>query len=180
MKNLRIEEIKFMPEINQIIKDNFRLFPQDITNIELSDLDEDTKESFDLIYKSKVEISVRIRNNYALKWCDFTIRCSTPYGRKTEIDKIIKGKGSIYLYAWKKNHELRKHFETWILVDINKIRNYLLLDYPNISNLIKKESISNNDGTEFIQYPIKWINKYKGLISYHNLPEHITNSFEDY
>lgn len=61
MKDIRIEEIKFMSEINDIIKDNFRLFPQDLTNIELSNSDEDTKESFDLVYKSRVDISVRIR-----------------------------------------------------------------------------------------------------------------------
>jgi hypothetical protein len=160
MTDFRIEEVKFMPEINKIIKDNFKLFPQEITFIELSNPEEDTKESFDLVYKSKVEISIRIRNNTYLKYADLTIRSKSKYGNKTELDKLIAGKGAIYLYAWKTIDNIR--FESWILVDINKIRN-VFSDYP-------IPDIYNNDGTAFKKYPISTIMAYDGLINYFNLP----------
>ena len=156
----RIEEVKFMPEINKIIKDNFRLFPQDITHVELSSSQEDTKESFDLIYKSKIEVSIRIRKNEFLKYADFTIRSKSKYGYKTEIDKLIEGRGSIYLYAWKTVDNLK--FQAWILVDICKIRSVFTdYDIPNIPN---------TDGTAFKKYPISTIIAYEGLINYFNLP----------
>lgn len=157
----RIEEVKFMPEINKIIKDNFKLFPQDITFIELSTSQEDTKESFDLVYKSRVEVSIRIRNNTYLKYADLTIRSKSKYGNKTELNKLIEGKGSIYLYAWKTiNNE---YFQSWILVDINKIRS-LFTDYVLPDRY-------NSDGTAFKYYPVSTIVAYEGLINSFNLPE---------
>lgn len=173
-ESFRIEEVKFMPEINEIIKCNFRLFPQDITFVELSTSQEDTKESFDLVYKSKVEISIRIRDNSYLRYADFTIRCKSRYGFETEIDKLIKGKGSIYLYSWKTlNNE---KFESWILVDINKIR--WMFSECNVPVKF------NKDGTAFKPYSIASIAANDALINSFNLPEHclpktsINNNYE--
>ena len=159
MEKFRIEEVKFMPEINKIIKENFWLFPMDITNIELSTENEDTKESFDLVYKSKIEISVRIRNNMYMKYCDFTIRNKARYGGKTEIDKLTAGKGSIYFYAWKDiNNEILK---AWILININKIRNDLL------NNGIQRY---NNDETGFKAYSLSWLKIKDAIINFDNIP----------
>jgi len=159
IESFRIEEIKFMPEINKIIKDNFWLFPIEITNIELSTPEEDTKESFDLTYKSKIEISVRIRNNEYLKYCDFTIRNKAKYGGKTEIDKLMEGKGSLYLYAWKNiNNEI---LQSWILIDINKIRNDLLTN---------GKQRYNNDNTAFKAYSLLWIKKKDAILNFENIP----------
>lgn len=159
MEVFRLEEIKFMPEINKIIKDNFWLFPIDITNIELSTSDEDTKESFDMVYKSKIEISVRIRNNEYLKYCDFTIRNKAKYGGKTELDKLVAGKGSLYLYAWKNsNNEI---LQSWILIDINKIRNDLLTNGKQRFNI---------DGTAFKAYSLLWIKDKDAILNFDNIP----------
>lgn len=163
MKDFRIEEVKFMPEIDKIIKENFRLFPQDITHVELSTSEEDTKESFDLIYKSNVQISIRIRNNPYLKYADFTIRSKSYCGLKTEIDKLKEGLGTIYLYAWKNVDNTS--FESWILVDINKFR-------PAFTEYFQPERI-NTDGTRFIPYKIATIIGYDALINYYNLPNWI-------
>ena len=167
-EEIRAEEIKFMPEIEKVIKDNFGLFPQDITKLELSTTEEDTRESFDIVYKSKVEISVRIRNYYALQWGDFTIRGKSKYGGKTEIDKLREGMGSIYLYAWKT--EDNNHFESWILVDINKIRPGLRgEDKPDLPFSTRKRMIYNDDETAFYNYKIQWIKERDGLINYYNI-----------
>lgn len=160
MKDFRIEEIKFMSEINQIVKDNFRLFPQDITHVKLSTSDEDTRESFDLVYNSSVEISIRIRNNSYLKYADFTIRSKSFYRQKTEIDKLKEGLGSIYLYAWKTPDDSK--FESWILVDINKFRP-AIEGYPVTDRF-------NPDTTAFKPYPLAVIISYDALINYCNLP----------
>jgi hypothetical protein len=160
MINIRLEEINFLPEISKIIADNFKLFPQNIINVQLSSDMEDTKESFDMIYSSTVEISVRIRDHYYLKYGDFTVRSKAYCGNPTEIDKLIAGKGSIYLYAWKTLDQ--KSFETWVLIDINKIR-------PMFTE-IYKDHIINKDGTAFKAYSFKYIkDKYNGIINQFNL-----------
>ena len=164
-EDIRIEEIKFMSEIHKIIRDNFMLFPQDISNIELSTEQEDTKESFDLVYNSRIEVSVRIRNNYALQWCDLTIRSKSRFGYKCEIDKLIDGKGSVYLYAWKTIDNSR--FETWILIDINKIR-HLLPDFKNNVTM-------NRDGTGFITIKIGLLKIADAIINFYNLPSLFLN-----
>jgi len=157
----RLEEIKFMPDINKIIKDNFWLFPIDITNIELSTSEEDTKESFDLIYKSRIEISIRIRNNeYFKTFCDFTIRNKAQYGGKTEIDKLTEGKGSIYLYAWKSVDN--RILQSWILININKIRNDLLTN---------GKQRYNKDNTAFKAYSLLWLKNKDAIINFENIPE---------
>lgn len=151
-----------MADIHEIVKDNFKLFPQDITNIELSNSDEDTKESFDLVYKSKVEVSVRIRKyEYLIKYSDFTIRSRSRFGGKTEIDKLIAGKGNIYLYAWKNKDSTKLY--AWILVDINKLRP-LFTDFPAV------QDIPNGDGTYFRAYKISTILAYDALINNYNIP----------
>jgi hypothetical protein len=165
----RIEEVKFMPEISEIIKCNFRLFPQDITFVELSTSDEDTKESFDLVYKSKVDVSIRIRKNKFSKYADLTIRSKAKYGGKTELDKLIEGKGSIYLYAWKTINE--EMFQSWVLVDINKIRD-LLTEYIGLPDIPNYDKNGNKDGTAFKAFKISTIAAYDALINSFNLPKH--------
>jgi len=159
MQEIRQEEIKFMPHINKIVAENFHLLPTEIKNIHLSDPDEDTQESFDMIYESRVEISVRIRKNQYLKYGDFTIRSKSKWGYETEIHKITKGKGSIYLYAWK--DFLEQHLQSWILVDINQIRNDLT------TNGTLRD---NRDGTMFKAYSLAWLHERNAIIQYHELP----------
>jgi hypothetical protein len=163
----RLEEVKFMPEIHKIIKDNFMLFPQEISNVELSTDAEDTKDSFDLVYKSRIEVSIRIRNNYALQWCDFTIRSVSKWKNKCEIDKLIEGKGSIYLYAWK--DETNSRLQTWTLVDINKIRGIL--------EELRADTTLNKDGTGFIKIPFYLLRSYDAIINFYNIPPIIEMSF---
>lgn len=160
MINFRNEEIKFMPEIEKIIKDNFRLFPQDVISVNLSTTEEDTKESFDLVYKSKVEVSVRIREySYLKQFGDFTIRSRSYCCNQTEIDKLIAGKGSIYLYAWKSITGMA--LEAWILVDINKCRK--MFTEINVADQY------NYDGTAFKSYNYNMIKEYDAIINYYNI-----------
>jgi len=158
--DFRLEEIKFMPEINKIVKDNFWLFPAEITNINLSTEEEDTKESFDLVYNSKVEISVRIRGyKYWKEYCDFTIRNKSKYNNKTELHKLIEGKGSLYLYAWKTMDEQKLY--AWVLIDINKIRSLL-------SENGKQRY--NYDNTAFKAYSLSWANENNAILNFENIP----------
>ncbi len=157
LKNFRSEEIKFGGEIKEIIISNFFKFTTDNVKIELSSSEEDTEESFDLIFNSEIEISVRIRDHYYLQYSDFTIRSRAKNGGRTEIDKLKDGKGNIYLYAWKS--ENKDSLYAWALVDIKKIRSLF-------SGGITRQ---NEDGTRFKVYSFKQIKELDGIIAYKHI-----------
>ncbi|MCH8067802.1 MAG: hypothetical protein IID16_00815 [Candidatus Marinimicrobia bacterium] len=154
MNQIREDEIIFLDFIKQVIKNNISKIPNDNFKVYLSTDDEDTKESFDLVYANKFEVSVRIRNNRYIRYSDFTIRSVSKYGGKTEKQKLIEGKGNIYFYGWKnkENTQIIK----WLLVDINKIRDKLAK---------KSKNIRNGDGTCFCAYSIEWLNYYESILA---------------
>ncbi len=143
MSDIRDLEIKHLDEIDNIIRAVWKQLPMERT-VELSTEEEDTKLSFDIAYTNKVKISVRIRENEYLKFKDLTIRSRSKHGNETEIDKLKKGHGSFYLYAWLSKD--KNSLEEWMVVDINKLRPYL-------DNAHTKH-MPNGDGTEFDCYSI--------------------------
>jgi len=134
---------KYRPEIIKILEDNL----SKIVNVRDATFKEDTKQATDMkIEIQGTDIAVRQRetNDYTFgNVCDgtsgnpdVTIR-SKANGYTTEFDKIKKGYGDYYLYAWTK-------MKDWILYDIDKLRTNNLLNKSNLNEF------DNQDGTKFI------------------------------
>jgi len=154
MNQCRIQENQFKPYIFYVLRKNKTALRKMFSmNLKLSSEKEDTKYSFDMIFESKLQISVRIRNNNYLNFRDFTIRTHSWNGGKTEIDKLIIGYGQIYFYAWMTSD--KQNIEHYILVDIDKIRNKLA---DNGTQLF------NNDPTGFKAYSINFLTTNKAII----------------
>ena len=119
--------------------------------------EEDTQHATDMkiVTKGKA-IAVRIRNSDC-RFRDLTIRSSNR-GYCTEIDKIRKGDGDIYLYGWKDGAD---NIIEYLLVNIDKFRDSGLLDE-------KRSEIPNYDGTAFTTYSIGELEK-TGCIIYKRL-----------
>jgi len=152
--NIRDLERKHISQIREIIRNNWHLLPKKPAS-NLSTTEEDTKESFDMVFKESVNLSVRIRKNDALKYSDFTIRSKTKKGQKTEIDKLLSGLGHIYFYAWEDINQ--QYIEHFIIVDIHKATH--ILKHPHSRN------IPNGDGTFFNAYHLSSLFSCNAVIS---------------
>jgi len=152
--NIRDLERKHIAQIRAIIRNNWNLIPKNPAS-NLSTTEEDTKESFDMVFKESVHLSVRIRKNFALQFSDFTIRSRTKKGNKTEIHKLLEGLGHIYFYAWEDINQ--QYIENYLIVDINKARH--ILKYPDSQN------IPNGDGTFFNAYSLNRLVDCDAIIS---------------
>lgn len=152
MINVRQLEKDFNPQINKIFRENNILMPFIKWELKQSSDFEDTNLSYDMVYSGKIEISVRIRNNNYLRFKDFTIRSKSKNNGYTEIDKLKNGLGNIYFYGWL-NYESNL-IQEWLIVDINKIRDYL-----DDGKLFK-----NTDNTEFMAYSINFLQSHGAII----------------
>ena len=116
----------------------------------MSDTYEDTKLSYDMIFKMRFTISVRIRNNKYIHWNDLTIRSKSQHNVKTELDKIMEGKAQIYFYAY-----MTKDY-----TDLEKI---YICNVEVLRNLYKSNNFNkqryNKDGSGFIGFDLKQIEK---------------------
>lgn len=148
---VKIQELnnKYMHCIEKFIKEN----AHSIIKIECADNESDTKKATD--YKIQViggDVACRIRfdfetmkNNKKI-YRDFTIRTRSKNGGKTEIDKIKEGFADWYIYIWER---IDDDYD-YIFVDLNIVRESGILE-------VKRNQISNNDGTYFIAIPLKEI-----------------------
>ena len=121
----RKEERKFLAEVKKHLDIAFNLiqFSSVTTKLTESSQYQDRNESFDMLYQindKSYEVSIRYRNFEYLKYQDLTIRSKVISGYKTELDKILEGKGQFYFYAYK-NQGNDRLIEVY-LVDMNIIR----------------------------------------------------------
>jgi hypothetical protein len=146
MIDYRKEENKFLCEIKNHIN-NAMPYLKRYTNVKLSTHEEDTKYSFDMKYNSNFTISVRIRKNKFKRHNDLTIR-SKNNGSKTEIHKIMEGKGQVYFYAYMDLKE--ESLEKVVICSVDAIR-YLY------NKKIHTQEKSNRDGTSLIGFKFNYI-----------------------
>ena len=128
-------------QVREILRKN----SMHIVSVSVATPNQDMKQSTDLVISIESgSIAVRIRRP-GQRFRDLTIR-SYANGSKTEIDKLRKGFGDWYLYAWENKYgELAE----WMLVDINKMRKSGLLDKE------RKTTMNPDRRTGFIAYAIK-------------------------
>lgn len=149
---IRQQECKFKSKIFAILRSNQIMISYINWQIDLSSDFEDTALSYDMKFMGEVKLSVRIRKNEYLKYRDVTIRCKSKKGYECEIDKLKKGLGQIYFYAWL--NEDSSDFADWVVFDINKIRHKL-------NEGIYRE---NFDGTAFNFYSLSWLKANNAII----------------
>jgi len=127
-----------------------------------SNLREDQHESTD--WKTdehgKYSWGMRVRRvTSAGRYRDFTLRYSRSSGAETEIDKIRKGAGDFYLYAWVCENEI----EEYIIVDLHALRRSELLLSP--------RTTANRDGkTVFAHWPTSELYEADAIVSGRKYP----------
>jgi hypothetical protein len=143
MNNIRSLEEQYRSQIKRILNRNIH----HVSSLKESTYEQDTKEAFDAIYSfNDAKIPIRIREPKYISYRDFTIRCRSLNGGRTEYDKLVDGFGDYYFYAWE--NESRKSFHSYIIVDIHKFRSSGIICHPD-------DHRKNGDGTQFYAYCIK-------------------------
>jgi hypothetical protein len=142
MDNIRDLERLFIKEIKKHLLFSLPKMPPNFFKVFESTYEQDTKDSFDVIFNSSFTVSVRIRKYKYIGFKDLTIRSKSKKNNKTEIDKIMEGKAQVYFYAYM-NQEENKLIKIRI-VDVEAIRNLFTLK--------KYSEHKNTDGTEFYSY----------------------------
>ena len=145
MNEYRHLEIKFKNKIKEHFNKVIPNFLNELSVVKLSNTEEDTKFSFDIRFEMNMQISVRIRKNKYKTKKDLTIR-SKNKGYKTELDKIMEGKGQFYFYAYMTKDE--NNLEEIYICDVKAIRNLYK------KNIFNKER-DNGDGTALIGFYFK-------------------------
>jgi hypothetical protein len=132
---------KFFPQVKRILNKQAHI----ITKFDIANEIQDRTEGFDAeLNAGGSKIAIRIRNNEFLKYHDITIRTKVVSGNLTEIDKIRKGCGDFYLYAWLTKSG--KGIHSYVIFDIKKFVSTGMIDKPSTKD------ISNNDGSYFNTY----------------------------
>ena len=137
----------------KILKDN----AMHLLQINIATEEQDTKEATDLVIDViGGTVAVRTRRHATDKgYRDFTIRCRSTWGQKTEIDKLREGYAKWYLYAW----EQRDGGYEYILLDMDRVRDSGLLDG-------RKQVIINRDGrTGFVSISLFDLNNSNCIIN---------------
>jgi len=140
----------FLPEVEQILRDNINL----LVSINVAPMEDDTQRATDMIINIEGEgqVAVRLRRD-DVKYRDLTIRSKA--GGRTEIDKIREGFAKWYVYGWIKNNTI----DEWILVDLDTVRKDKMLD--------DRRTINNSDGrTGFVFIPVKELMDNNCLVAY--------------
>jgi len=124
----------YFPEIERVVRE----VAGKIISIKPADDKLDREQSTDFVITVDAgEIACRIRRGN-VQYRDLTLRHSRPSGMRTETDKIKAGFARWYLYAWIENGG---RFAEWIFVDLDKLRETLLIDFA--------PTVKNQDGTTF-------------------------------
>lgn len=147
---MRELELKYKPLIIKHLLQAYPLFDfEKYFTLENSTLFEDVNYSYDMVFKSNIEISVRIRQNKYLTFQDLTIRSKSKANGKTEIDKIQEGKAQIYFYAYEDKQR-------------NKLTQINICDVDIIRKLYEQGKYykgNNYDNTEFFSFKFKDIER---------------------
>lgn len=109
---------RFIPEIKRILGEHL---------IQVPDIAEDRLRNTDLItfcMPGEVRIACRVRKyRYLQKYPDeFTLRCSVPSGRKTELAKLLKGWGDYIFYGFSNPEET--DLAAWLIGDLGIFRQW--------------------------------------------------------
>lgn len=156
-KKIKMLNDKHLPTVLRILNRYSYIF----TKFREATKEEDTQQGFDAVFSfPDVKIPVRIRNYSAVKFLDFTIRSQTTY-TDTEIDKLKKGFGDYYFYAWETQNGLS--IGRYMIINLNKFRNTGLINYPSSKN------VDNGDGTKFNVYCMDKLIKNNIVVIYENL-----------
>jgi hypothetical protein len=133
-----------------------------------ADVIQDLRENTDYWFAVESrQIAARVRNLYdywnrseGIQWGDeFTLRSARPGGTKTELEKILEGKGQVFVYAWG-DASLATPLPAYTFIDLNKFRfwvNKILmpgLHHPWFQADPPWHVRQNADGTEFWVLPI--------------------------
>ena len=151
MEKIRDLEYQFKDTIEEHLID--ALPHIDIEKLFISSNYEDTKLSFDLVFDVKLKISVRIRKAKYIDFNDITIRSKSKKNNKTEIHKLMEGKGQYYYYAFMNRTE----------TDICKA---YIIDIDTIRLLTEKglyKTTSNKDNTAFNSYKLSDLRDFNGI-----------------
>jgi len=110
---------RFIPAIKRIVGEHL---------IGVADRDEDALHNTDLItlaLPSDMRIACRVRRyEYLAKYADeFTLRCSVPSGRDTEIDKLLAGWGDYLFYGFADREE--SGLAAWLIGDLHVFRRWV-------------------------------------------------------
>lgn len=103
--------------------------------------------------KNGGRVACRVRRPECYRYKDeFTIRCRSRFGAKTEIDKILEGWGDYVFYAFGgRNAKLR----AWTIADLNVFRDWITSRIKARGG-IQLPHIPNNDGTAFMAFKWEW------------------------
>lgn len=110
----------YLPEAFNTLRRN----AQFLVSFDIAPRDIDLKEVGDIVLSSNMgHVAFRVRRPN-VQYRDLTIRSRRLSRAETEIDKIRKGFGAWYLYAWAdgKMPDGNRKFKDWILVDLNQFR----------------------------------------------------------
>lgn len=112
-------------------------------------IEEDALRNTDLIVLTarSVRIACRVRRHkyYLSNPFDFTIRSSRDSGAETELSKILSGWGDYLIYGF--SNQAETNLEAWRIIDLDCFRR--------THAQLKKQSISNGDGTHFDAFDVR-------------------------
>lgn len=114
-----------------------------LVEVEIATPQQDLTEATDMVatIKGFKTVAVRLRRATHMQR-DLTIRTWRSSGAQTELDKIKRGYGHLYLYGWTLEHQISE----WMLVDLARLRSSGLLNrYAFIAN--------KNGETRFLAIP---------------------------
>ena len=136
----------FMPEVSALLGQALIMPAPEV---------EDCNHNTDLIVlgMNSVRIACRIRKNEDLiKYgTEFTIRCRSQNGGKTELPKVLEGWGDYMFYGFASKCE--KHLARWTIINLEVFRKWyvdFLFENSRDPGFFKANSVSNpNDKTAF-------------------------------
>lgn len=173
-RKLRKDFDRDLPQIRKIILD---LSEDSGMSVEVSSDHDDVHNCSDITIirpgKRSLHVGVRGRKFEDSHYNDFLLRFKVISGRKTEIQKIMEGKGDLFLYYFR--HSDKKTVWTYRMINLRKFREYLYPFYLLNSALPKFQTIDNNDGSEGKAFCWDYIPK--DVIMYSQTTEKIGGEF---
>ena len=130
---------QFIPDIRRIVgRHLLNEAPERLDRLEATDLM--------MLNARDRRIAARVRRNWASQRYpnQFTLRSRIPSGGKTELAKIIEGKGDWMFYGFA--DESDSTVERWMLLDLNVFRSALIRRH---SSPIRCGDMHMSDGTSF-------------------------------
>jgi hypothetical protein len=100
-------------------------------------------------------IAVRVRRyGYLERYGnDITIRSSLPSGAETEWDKILRGLGDVFLYAFASPQD-DGTFAKWTVLDLGRFRRWVQAYATTHGGLFPGAACQNTDGTWFRSFSV--------------------------